>query len=215
MKTIKKILSVVSASVLCAVPIVDGFSVSATDTTQLKTYVVYNIARNPNIAFFEFALDYTDDVIAERSFATSLCRGFFFSIDRTAFNQVKNTYDGNKYPIGETGTITSTKFLVPMNTESIYDKITYSEAVIRNANGGILSPTYITMDDVLLGDVDLNGIVNNYDAELIMKAIGNADDYPLSERQKDAADVYSRGDGITAMDALTIQEYVSGQISHF
>lgn len=215
MKTIKKILSVVSAAVLCAVPLVNGFSASAADTAQLKTYVVYNIAQNPNIAFFDFALDYTDDVIAERSFATSLCHGFFFSIDRTAFNQVKTTYNGNKYPIGEVGTLMSTKFLVPMNTRSIYDKVTYSEAVIRDANGVTLSPTSITMDAVLLGDVDQNGVVNNYDAELIMKALSNPNDYHLSEKQIDAADVCNRGDGITAMDALTIQEYVSGQILHF
>ena len=212
MKTIKQILSVISAAVLCAVPLVNGFSASAADTAQLKTYIVYNIAQTPDIGFFDFALNYTDDVIAERSRATSLCSGFFFSIDRTAFNQVRTTFDGC---VEDVGTLMSTKFLVPMNTKSIYEKVTYSEAIIRDLNGIAISPTSITMDAVLLGDVDLNGVVNNKDAELIMNSIINPDEYKLNTKQKDAADVYSRGDGITGMDALTIQEYVQGQIAHF
>ena len=71
------------------------------------------------------------------------------------------------------------------------------------------------MEEVLLGDVDLNGIVNYDDVDLIMKSTANPDDYSLSAKQKDAADVYNRGSGVTNMDALTIQEYVNGQITYF
>ena len=49
-----------------------------------------------------------------------------------------------------------------------------------------------------------------------MRSIGNPDTYKLDEKQQIAADVYERGtSGITNMDALEIQRYIIGQISHF
>ena len=46
-----------------------------------------------------------------------------------------------------------------------------------------------------------------------MQSLTNADEYELSDTGKINADVYNNGDGITNMDALTIQEVVADKIS--
>ncbi|MDE5771632.1 MAG: dockerin type I repeat-containing protein [Ruminococcus sp.] len=56
-----------------------------------------------------------------------------------------------------------------------------------------------------MGDTDGNGDVGINDAVLIMQYIANPDKYKMSAQGKLNADVYNRGDGITNMDALTIQ----------
>lgn len=211
---IKKVMAAVSSVILCALPTANETSASAAETTQFKTYILYNILQNPSVAYFDFSLSYNLGITAEPSKATSLCNeGYFRSNNNTISCEVQCTYNGNA--IGNTGILNSTKFITPMTTSSIYDVVKYTDAVIRNEYGITLSPTSITMDATLLGDVNLDGVVNNSDAELIMKHVSNAYAYPLNDKQKDAADVYSRGDGINNMDALTIQKYVQGQISHF
>ncbi|MDE5621223.1 MAG: bacterial Ig-like domain-containing protein [Ruminococcus sp.] len=56
-----------------------------------------------------------------------------------------------------------------------------------------------------IGDSDGDGNVGINDAVLIMQYIANPDKYQMSKQGKLNADVYNRGDGITASDALTIQ----------
>ncbi len=212
---IKKIMAAVSSVILCALPIANGISASAAGTTQFKTYVLYNISQNPSVAYFDFSLSYNSNVTAEPSKATSLCNGGYFRSNNNIISRkVQCTYNGNA--IGNIGILNSTKFITPMTTSSVYDVVKYTDAVIRDEYGITLSPTSITMDATLLGDVNLDGVVNNSDAELIMKALANPDRYKLNEKQIDAADVYERGtSGITNMDALIIQEYVQGQRNHF
>lgn len=65
----------------------------------------------------------------------------------------------------------------------------------------------------LLGDANLDGKVTVADAVAILQYIANKDKYPLSAEARSSADVYARGDGITASDALTIQRVDSGLIS--
>lgn len=78
-----------------------------------------------------------------------------------------------------------------------------------------MSPSSIKFDEILLGDVDMNSVVNDDDATLIMQSIANPDKYHLNARQRIAGDVYEPGSGLTGQDALTIQKYVIGQIEHF
>lgn len=67
-------------------------------------------------------------------------------------------------------------------------------------------------DDKVLGDANIDGEVTIADAVLIMQAISNADEYQISEKGQDLADVYNRGDGITNNDALVIQMVVADLI---
>lgn len=67
--------------------------------------------------------------------------------------------------------------------------------------------------EIVYGDVTLNGEVGLSDALAILQYVANAAKYPLTDEALDAADVYDRGDGITAMDALSIQKYDAKLIS--
>lgn len=215
MKKFRKILSAVSAAVLCAMPMINGAAANAADSSKMKTYVIYNVATRSDIAYFDFTLDYKSDVIAEKSVATDLCNwNFFYSIDRTAFDQVRTMFDGNGYSIGDVGILTSTKFIVPMDTKSVYDKVTYSNAVVRNANGITLAPTSIIMDEILLGDANQDKSVDIADATLILQYLTNPIDYKLTDKGMLAADVNLDG-VINEDDALLIQQYDAGVIKHF
>lgn len=67
-------------------------------------------------------------------------------------------------------------------------------------------------DDKVLGDANTDGEVTIADAVLIMQAISNSDEYQISEKGQDLADIYNRGDGITNNDALVIQMVVADLI---
>lgn len=68
-------------------------------------------------------------------------------------------------------------------------------------------------NNVVYGDANEDGAVSIADAVLVMQATSNADEYHLSEQGADNADVYNRGDGISTVDALSIQKYVANGIS--
>lgn len=70
--------------------------------------------------------------------------------------------------------------------------------------------------DINYGDADCDGEIYINDAVLVMQAIGNPDEYgaggtsktAITEKGKINADVAGNGDGLTNMDALTIQKYL-------
>ena len=57
------------------------------------------------------------------------------------------------------------------------------------------------------GDANLDGKVTVADAVAILQYIANKDKYGLTKDALDNADVFDRGDGITAKDAFAIQKY--------
>ena len=215
-KNLRKIAALVSASVMCAVPMLNNYSASA--ITQYKTYVIYNNyvkKSGSDMAYFNYTFSYVSGVTAEKSTATSLCSGGYFrSNNDTDSREVQCIYLGD--PITKTGALASTKFIVPMSTQDVLHVVNYSDVVIRDVNNKLLSTDNIELETILLGDVNLDGKVNLIDSTLIMQALSNPDKYKLSEKRIYAADVYERGtSGITNQDALEIQKYANGQISHF
>jgi hypothetical protein len=66
----------------------------------------------------------------------------------------------------------------------------------------------------LAGDVSLNGLVQAYDATLILQYVVNPITYPLNTIQQRVADVSAAG-GITSYDASLILQYVVGNILNF
>ncbi len=62
---------------------------------------------------------------------------------------------------------------------------------------------------VVYGDADGNGVVELNDAVLVLCNVVDAENYPLTSEQIEAADVYQNGDGISNMDALAIQKYLA------
>lgn len=68
-------------------------------------------------------------------------------------------------------------------------------------------------EDIIYGDADLSGEVNINDAVKIMSYVTNSDQYPLTDEEKNAADVYQRGDGMSNMDALSVQKKLAQLIT--
>jgi enterochelin esterase-like enzyme len=64
--------------------------------------------------------------------------------------------------------------------------------------------------DVIYGDANLDGKVTVADAVAILQYLGNKDKYKLDSQALSNADVFLRGDGVTAKDALAIQQLDAG-----
>ena len=66
-------------------------------------------------------------------------------------------------------------------------------------------------EPTLSGDANEDGDVNMADAVLIMQTLSNPDEYKLTPQGMANADIAGDGDGVTAMDALTIQISIINQ----
>lgn len=211
-KVLQKITAAISAGLLCIVPMVNGLTASAA-VTQYKTYKIYSNAQDSSISYFDVSFQYSLDVTAEASQATSLCSaGYFRSTNNTTNRLIQETYNGD--PIGAVGTLFTTKFIAPMNTISIFDKVTYSNPVIRNENNVTLSPSKITMEAVLMGDVNEDGAVTDTDVTILNKYLLSETEYPLTDYGKLAADV--SGDGVISLnDSSIITNYCLGIFENF
>lgn len=102
---------------------------------------------------------------------------------------VKDGKPVNTTPSGET----TTQKPAETTTES---KSTETTAV--TTSGGDIEVS-------LIGDSNCDGRVTIADATAIIQALGNADEYSLSEQGAKNADCYNPGDGVTGKDANAIQ----------
>lgn len=70
------------------------------------------------------------------------------------------------------------------------------------------SPT--NAQQIIYGDANCDTKVNISDAVTILQYIANKNKYPMSPEGMDNADVFERGDGISGMDALSVQKLDAG-----
>lgn len=68
-------------------------------------------------------------------------------------------------------------------------------------------------EDIVWGDINESGVVEVADAIAIMAYSANPEAYPLTDSQKNSADVYQHGDGVAVTDAVSIQKYLTKVIS--
>lgn len=214
MKKFKKILSAVSATVLCAMPMINGMAVNAaSDTERYNTYVLYHQVKSGRVAYFDFTINYESNIIAEPSMKTDLCgTNYFNSIHYTISRKIQTTYSGEVF--GYKGIAATTKLLAPLSVQDISEYVSVENIIVKNSRGDVVTLDWVTSDAVLLGDADGDGRVTIEDATLIMQSIVNPDKYKLNEYGKLAADTNLDG-RITNLDALCIQEFVAGSINHF
>ena len=88
-------------------------------------------------------------------------------------------------------------------------------ATIYAVCGNAIATCEVTVSSgsVVYGDVDGDGKVSINDAVKIMSFVGNSDKYYIVPKAQDAADVYSRGDGVSNMDAVAVQKYLAQIVS--
>lgn len=90
--------------------------------------------------------------------------------------------------------------------------INETDFVIYNS---VVSNGSVTVSgDVLMGDVNNDGVVTIADAVAIAAFVGNPENNPLSEKSKINGDVHDHGNGIDANDALMIQQYIAQIVSN-
>ena len=65
----------------------------------------------------------------------------------------------------------------------------------------------------VIGDVNLDGRISISDSVRILQYVANNKKYPLDSIAMQNADVYNRGDGVTGMDAVSIQKYDAGVLT--
>ncbi|MBQ8297250.1 MAG: beta-mannosidase [Ruminococcus sp.] len=68
-------------------------------------------------------------------------------------------------------------------------------------------------EDIVYGDADGDGVVGISDAVKIMSYVTDKEKYPLTDAQIEIADVYQKGDGLSNMDALSIQKKLAQLLS--
>lgn len=209
MKKIKKILSAASAAVLCAMPMMNGAAVNAAEESgRINTYKVYcDVSKNSGIRRATFVIDYNDMDI-EKSTIKGNLGGTLSCISAT-------TPDYEAFEIMfESSTILmnpGTLFVSKFTTNYDFD----SCLVRMQANGfdksfSLMKPSPITVDVVLMGDMDDNGEINIMDVIALNRYLMNVKD-SINLR---AADVNDDGE-VTSEDSEMILNYVVQNIEHF
>lgn len=214
MKKFKKILSAVSAGVLCALPAMNGVAVNAANSSEkLNTYVIYcDVETKSGVMWAD--LEFTYDVhVSDMKVEVGDFGG------NVTQAKVQMATGGTSYcaSFRAPGAIADAGVLFKVKALSSED-FKKSQSVMRTAafdsNHKYIGLDKYTAVTVLVGDVNNDNHVTLADATLIMQALSNPDAYKLSDYGKKAADTNLDG-GVTASDALRIQEYVNGSISHF
>lgn len=89
---------------------------------------------------------------------------------------------------------------------------TYTDGQFQASAQNFGSEINIEESAYCFGDANLDGTLSLADALSVLQFIANEEKYPLNAQQQFNADCYNSGDGITAMDALAIQNLDTGKI---
>jgi rhamnogalacturonan endolyase len=106
------------------------------------------------------------------------------------------------FAVPDSETVTTTSTTQTTQTTTITETTTTTSAETSTSGGKLL-----------LGDANEDGDVNMADSVAIMRNQADPDNFALTAQGKDNADVFSRGDGVTNNDALTIQKYEAGIVT--
>ncbi|MCM1270950.1 MAG: dockerin type I repeat-containing protein [Ruminococcus flavefaciens] len=212
MKNFKKILSAVSAAVLCALPMINGVAVNAASSEgKLDTYMVFcDVPANSGVMHCDFILYHSaEDQV--QSILGNISGG---SLNTYSANRVDGTVSYyTQYKANGALSASGTIFKVKVVTGSGAPEIDTPSAFDTN-HIFINKKDVVKADLVLIGDVNGDKKVNISDAVLIKQHLSNPKDYPLKEEQFRAADVNYDG-VVNDDDALLIQQYEIKLINHF
>lgn len=205
MKNIKKVLisltaAAVSAASFCAIP-----SASAA-SGKYKTYSYYfDVPENTYVKTCNANVSYNpNNVEFVRSNNGNL--GGTFSVSNVGITDTsKKTYVeySNASPSSQSGSL---GFVTLKTTSSVPS---FSVTLVKNDRNNTLVTSTVKVNRVLMGDVNLDGVVTQDDVTLLSRAVMGA--AALNETQKRAADVDGNGKA-DATDALCINKYIAGVI---
>ncbi len=208
MKKFKKILSAVSAALLCALPMANGIVSNAVDEAEkINTYKLYfDVSKNSGISRATFVMDYHNIQIQE-----STIGNLGGSIDE---GQIK-TPDYYEYGV----LYTPSKILMnpgTLFTSKVTTNYDFNSCIVSLRTNAfdkaskVMSVNPITTNIVLMGDADNDGTVTLRDTVAINRYITDLSG-SINLR---AADVNEDGE-INGDDSLMLMDYLIGNIAHF
>ncbi len=173
MKKAKKFMATLTAVTVSAISLCSLFTANA-DSEMMKTYrVFHNVNSADNITYIDYVMNYSSSIIANPSNKTPLLNnGYFVSSNN---DKIQGTYLGSAI---QSGIAITTDFYTPNSVSNIFNEISYS-ATIRNSNNVNINPNSITLNAVLVGDVDQDGYVNSTDIVILNKYLTDPEKYPL------------------------------------
>ena len=216
MKKIKKILSAVSAAVLCAVPLVNGFSASAAFNDYQTTYRVYAELEpasgvkscSVNMNVLKYTMHPGDFVLGNVN-ATLFETGCPGGLYGTLMNHTKVfTAEGDMI---NSGTLFRMNYYTELDSDSFYNNMSISVSCTNSA-GNKIDPPPVNTTVVMVGDADQNEVVDLNDSILINNHLMGKN--VLTDNALRSADVNNDGI-ITLEDSNMILSYLSGQIKNF
>ena len=106
-------------------------------------------------------------------------------------------------PVTTTSTTTTTTSTTTTTTTTTTTAATEPQTVPAET----AAITSAQQNNILWGDANCNGVVELGDAVIIMQTLANPSKYAMTEQGRINGDVAENGNGITNMDALSIQKY--------
>lgn len=111
-------------------------------------------------------------------------------------------------------TTTTTETTTTITTTTTTEETTTTTTTTTTEETTTTTTTTVTeVSATLWGDANLDQKVTIADAVAILQHIGNKDKYGLKQQGLINSDVYGHGDGLTAMDAYTIQKVDAGVLT--
>lgn len=210
-KKFKKILSAVSAAVLCSLPLVNGVAANAADASDKykKTYrIYYDVPKNSGVRRVSFTLDFNNMKAVETY------TGALGGSVHTGEIQTPNYMEyGGFYQADGALTLPGTVFTVKLVAGEDFDSCIVKNRTSAFDNSlALMSNNPVKTEVVFVGDANGDGVISISDAVSVSSYISNPLNNPLNNLR--AAD--ANGDGVvTEEDATMIQQYLANIIIHF
>ena len=216
MKKFKKILSAVSAAVLCSIPMVNGVAANAVRPGQYDTYMVFcDVEANSGVQYCNMTVVHNGEDQAQAMHGNLGNGDINTYITKRVDGKISyaTMYEANG-ALAAKGTVFQVKVVTEPKVPKTKIPVEVNDPSAFDVNHVFLGKGVATPDIVMIGDVDGDDIVNINDAILIEQHLANSTKYPLEEKAFRAADVNYDG-VVNDEDALLIQYYEAGTIKHF
>lgn len=206
----KKVITSITASVLCAVPLVQSsMPIGAYHANQQHTWRFLEKTSKTGLTSYESTLVYDTTLgynLLDCKAGNAIPASGGFSHQEFSSFAVLMSYSSINTTAGA-GYLSNTTITTPLNVnqESVFlSNLNYD---VTYANGAT-----ITKEAVLVGDVNKDGYVNTEDSKIVANYIIGKQS--LTSSQRIAADVNNDGN-IDLHDCIKLEEFSDGNINYF
>lgn len=216
MRKIKTILSVLSATMLCAASFAGITSNAASAETQkLKTYALYCDVESgsgvmwTDVTFRYNSIDMDDMEVKTGAFGGDVTHSTLERTDDTIYSASFRAGGAIMAP----GILFSSKFWTTDTINMELVKATIRKSAF-DANRKFMGNDIVQASFVLIGDANNDKVVDMADETAVIQYLGNPEKYKLSKEEYYAADVNFDG-VVNDADRKLIRDYNNGVINWF